>query len=109
MPAIEIIPALEIVADQYFIFYGKGIHLNDVLAEYNRLKEAIVDFQNEKELDKRIQKNDEQKLEVKKKSGFLKNTPRLLIPKYGKNVQTEYIENDGNSRSIEEIGGEQDD
>lgn len=94
-PAIEIIPALEIVAGKYFIFYGKGIHLNDVLSEYNQLKEAVVDFQNEKELDEQKGKNEEKNLEVKKKAGFLGNISRLTLPKYGKNAGQDQPQKDG--------------
>lgn len=80
-PSIEMIPALEVIADQHYIFYGKSIHLNDVLAEYNRVKEAMVDFQNTKKLSNKFKRNDNQRLEMKKKTGLLENITRLSLPK----------------------------
>lgn len=89
-PAIEMIPALEVAADQYFLFYGNGVHLHDVLAEYNRLKEAVIEFQNEKELSVNEGKN--KNLEVKKRPGLLESIPRLTLPAFVKKTSQEQVE-----------------
>lgn len=46
-PAIYIVPALQITADEEYVFYGNGIQLPDVVAEYERLKQEIACYQDQ--------------------------------------------------------------
>lgn len=104
-PAIEMIPALEIIeahTDRPLIFYGRGIHLNDVLTEYDRLKRAVVDFQNVKELDERNRKNEEKNLEAKKTQGFLGNILSLTFHQNEKNIQQEQMEKEITEKSSDD-------
>ena len=41
-PVIEFVPALEIKADENFLFYGNGIQIDDIESEYNKLKMAVA-------------------------------------------------------------------
>lgn len=47
-PAINIVHALEIKANETYIFYGSGIHLDDLASEFERLREAVDTYQAEK-------------------------------------------------------------
>lgn len=91
-PSIEMIPALEVIADQNYTFFGKGIHLNDVLSEYNRVKDAMVDFQNTKKLSSKFKRSENSSLEVKKKTGLIENITRLTLPRHEKDIEQEHDE-----------------
>lgn len=47
-PAINIVHALTIKANQKYIFYGNGIQIEDIASEFERLKEAVDSYTAEK-------------------------------------------------------------
>lgn len=47
-PAINIVHALTIKANQKYIFYGNGIQIEDIASEFGRLKEAVDSYNAEK-------------------------------------------------------------
>lgn len=44
-PTIEFVPALEIIGNRNYCFYGNGIQLENVSDDYERLKEKMAQFQ----------------------------------------------------------------
>lgn len=62
-PTVLMVPALSIVADTEYIFYGNGIQLDNPLNEYNRLGNCLETYKAEKSSNKLINK-----------------IPRMLIP-----------------------------
>jgi hypothetical protein len=55
-PSVTMIPALEIVADTKYVFYGNGIQLTDVNSEYDRLRTSIETYKIEQHDNKLINK-----------------------------------------------------
>lgn len=54
MPAINIIHALVIHADQNYTFYGNGIQIDDIQQEYHRLQRELDQYNQEKKGPKRL-------------------------------------------------------
>ena len=54
MPAINMIHALVIQADQQYIFYGNGIQIENIQAEYERLKFELDQYNSEKKNQKKL-------------------------------------------------------
>ncbi len=61
-PAINIINALQIIGKETYIFYGNDIQINDINAEYERLKFELNEYKREVE----FKKNNRIKLSLQK-------------------------------------------
>lgn len=55
-PSVMMVPALEIIADTKYVFYGDGIQLTDVSSEYNRLRSSIETYKIEQHDNRLINK-----------------------------------------------------
>ncbi len=81
-PAINVVPALQIIADEKYLFWGNGIQMESISLEheYQRLKEEMEQYRAEKSAKKRLfGKGSAEKIEgkaTKELSGF----PKLKLP-----------------------------
>ena len=76
MPAINMIHALVIQADQQYIFYGNGIQIENIQAEYERLKFELDQYNSEKK--------NQKKLFGKSKTEGIEEKPVKEIPAFPK-------------------------
>lgn len=84
MPAINIIPALVIKADQVYTFYGNGIQFDDIQKEYQRLQFELSQYNEDKKEQKKIfSKGKKESIEatVNKEINML---PKLSLPSFKK-------------------------
>lgn len=80
MPAINIIHALVIQADQQYTFYGKGIHLKDISAEYERLKFEMDEYNSQKKVPRKLfNKSSNEGIEEKQPKDFIA-FPKITLP-----------------------------
>lgn len=78
-PAINIVPALQIVAKEKFVFFGNGIQIHDIEAEYNRLKFEVEKYN----------ANFQKDLIPEKKKSLLPQITELIPSKIGKIIKSE--------------------
>ena len=70
-PGIQYIPALIIKANETYCFYGNGIQLFDTIQEYERLKCASEEYEENKQVKKQL---------GSKKKNTLPHLPKLQLP-----------------------------
>lgn len=83
-PAINIIPALVIKADQVYTFYGSGIQFDDIQVEYQRLQFELSQYNEDKKEQKKLfSKGKKEGIEesVNKEINML---PKLSLPSFKK-------------------------
>lgn len=84
MPAINMIHALIIQAEQPYIFYGNGVQLDDIHAEYERLKFEIDEYNQQKKTQKKLfSKPSNEGIEEKQQKEFLP-FPKITLPSFKK-------------------------
>lgn len=89
MPAINTIHALLIQADQQYIFYGNGVQIENIQAEYERLKFEYEQYNLEKKSSKKLFGQSKTDILEKKPIKELANFPKLGIPSFKKASEIE--------------------
>lgn len=71
-PTIEFVPALEIIGERSYCFYGNGIQVDNIAADYERLKEVMMQYNLSKA-----------QLQAPKSKVLLPHIPQIKLPTKG--------------------------